>query len=407
LVDLLYNAIKDKNTDTYYYTDPLNFPGVRTNGYSAATMVVTVTKKTQSTTKRPDFRGWNINPERRNQPGTMKRDTEYSWNQTNGEFKLLITGDVFLAGEYYNIDFDPQEIKAGGSVPSGGGGTTPVVTAKFACRVVTSSASVVLTDFGNKIILEPSGSYMELTLPDIATVPDCLPLDIAAYGTTDFCVKLKFTNGTKKWIYGTEIFICRGESLRLHNFIRTANAPEWRFDRLCGNWGLVGRISELDNTQVGTINALLLNGAIVSNTQYARLWQYVASLPAPQRKNYSDGVTTFFSTLNGSNFRLPDRRGLYARQGATEDAGTKWRQQMEKHKHIGTWGENVHGSIIPPFGSAGFANKIGDSDADDKNDWWYTNDGSEYAGAAQLNAAGIIGTETRPNSYSINKYVIV
>ena len=404
LINLLRNELAaTAPTATLLDFDDGTYKGIMFGGYTYATLVTTITKITSSaTTKRPDFRGWNINPERRNQPGTMIRGEEYSWDSTTGKFQLLIVGDIFLPSEPYNIDFDPQEIKAGGSVPPSGG--TPVASAKFTCRLITVNSTVKLEDFGNKIILEPSSNYMELTFPDITGIPDCLPLTIEAYGTSDFCVKFKFT-GTKVWQYGTDVFICRGESIRIHNFLRLPNTPEWRFDNLFGNWGKVGNITELDITESGVMNLLLLNGQIVSNQKYARLWQYVSVLPANQRKDYSDGITTFFSTLSGTNFRLPDRRGLYDRVTNTEIAGTYRRQQVEKHKHI--TGTGAGSAAAPPFGRTGVYGKQGWKDLDTDNDYFFTNDGLEYAGSGQLNIADVVGTETRPNSYSINKYIIV
>lgn len=358
-----------------------------------------------SKTYRPDYRGWNINPERRNQPGTMLRGREYNWDTVSGKFDMITPGDSLLTGEPFNFDFDPQTQLAGGSTGGDGGDTH--VSPTFTNKLITTNYSVSKDDFGSNLIVEPAASYLELTLPPASSVTEGLPLKISVHKTAFCCVKLI---GTIVSNFGQSIFLIAGESIEIYCFVRSAGANEYRYLNASGNFGRVGQIVNYDQTSL--YNAIRLDGGILSTTTHARLWQYVLSLPANQRIAYASwgGNQTFFSDASGSSFHVPDRSKLYGRvsnSAGGEIAGTKLNAQIAKHKHIGTWGENVHGNIIPPFGSAGFNNKIGDSNADSSNDWWYTNDGSEYAGAKQLNAFGLIGDETRPNSYLINQYVLL
>lgn len=350
---------------------------------------------------RPDYRGWNINPERRDQPGTMIRDQEYEWNTLTGYFHLLTEGDVFVHAELFNIDFDPIENVAGGSVPTASG---------FSILLKTANYYVSENDFSKKLICEPSSDFMVLTLPDISLVTEGEPLMIEVYKTQDCCVKflsedpIKFARGF--------IYLCRNESLRIYKYQRSGS-PEYRVDSNCSNILTVGSIVSHYQISSGVFNAIPLDGSSISVEKYARLYyEYVSRLPLSQVVSYDNwaiGNNKYhFSSANDSGeFRIPDISGLYERSTATEIAGTYWRMMIEKHKHMTAWNDNPGAVGGAPFGDAGYTNKPGNSGRDNDNDWWFTNDGSEIAGANAMNSAGVIGTETRPNSFSINKYILV
>jgi hypothetical protein len=377
--------------------------GFQFGGYTYSTLVTSITKvSSSSTANRPDFRGWNINPERRAGQGTMIRGEEYSWDEVTGWFNLLIQNDVFLPNESFNIDFDPKQSLAGGSTAPP---DEPIVVSGFPIRLVTTNATILAEDLGGQIIVEPVGTYMELTLPDITKVISGFPIDILVKSANVSCVKIKpFSTNKLIFDFGANLFMYGGENLRIYMFMRTTGNPEWRVDKMFGNFDKVGRVIYSDNTS--QINAVTLNGVVLNNQQYSRLWQYVSSLPSAQLKPYADGITTFYSQLSGSNFRVPDRRKYYARGTNAEMAGTFTRMSMEKHKHIFPYG-NHPSALVPPFGGSGFKNKYGMDSHDNDNDYWFTNDGTELSGSSALNTAGVIGTETNPNSYSINQYALI
>lgn len=347
---------------------------------------------------RPDFRGWNINPERRNQPGTMIRDVEYSWDKTTGEFNLLTPGDVFIEGEPFNIDFDPIATPAGGSVNT---------AQSFTTRLITTNDNILLSDFGNKLIVEPASDYLELTLPDITTATDGLPVMIEVYKSTDCCVKI-ISSDTINFLSGN-IYIGRNESLRIYNFIRSGTG-EWRVDNADGNFKTVGQIVSFDQIESGLYNCVLLDGSELDALKYSRLYDYISRLPSGQKvvfSHWNDNVNTriLFSLIGTDTFMIPDRLALYQRAANTEMAGTFWRMSLESHKHVSPY--NDAQSIGAPYGRTGLFGKIGSGSTDFDNDNWFTNNGTEIVGANQLNLAGAISGETRPNSYSINQYVLV
>ena len=55
-----------------------------------------------------DWRGWEIIPERIGQ-GTMKKNIDYSWDITTGEWTVLAPADIFQAGEYFFVQFQLQQ----------------------------------------------------------------------------------------------------------------------------------------------------------------------------------------------------------------------------------------------------------------------------------------------------------
>lgn len=346
----------------------------------------------------PDYRGWNINPERRAGRGTMQRGVEYNWNADTGQFDWLQTGDQILPNELYNIDFDPIATDAGGSVTP----PTTTVVVGFTTRLITASASILDTDLGNNIIVEPAGSYLELTLPNVATMKDGLPVSISIYKTSTCCVKII---GISKFEYGASMFLIGGESVRIYCFVRSAGNNEWRYRDAKAAWETVGRLVYSDGAT--PINAVPANGTQCDVLTYARLWQWVQALSANNKVAYTNWSInqTFFSDTNGSSFYVPNRKSLYPRITNTgEYAGNLMLQQLSSHKHA--TGYNPRDGA--PFGDCGFTNKFGDGSAtDNDNDWWYTNDATEIAGSPRMNPSGLIGGETRPNSFLTNSYILL
>lgn len=348
----------------------------------------------------PDYRGWNINPERRNGGGTMFRDSEYSWDAITGKFMWLVPGDGVQDQETYNIDFDPLEESATGSVAIPG----------FAIRLITVDDNITLADFGNMILVEPASTKLTLTLPDVGTISEGLPLKIKVNKGAHCSVVLQ-TDDFVKFNQGKQLIMCDDESIELLKYNR-GGIGEWHVLSPDGNFKTVGKIVDFDQLDADIVNVLPMDGSSVSVNTYWRLYNYVLSLPAIQKPSYIDWVNnkTQFSLDDGlGNFHVPDRRTYYGRNTGTgmTVAGAFQRCAIEKHKHIVADMDNPAAIGGAPFGSCGFTNKRGNAGSDSDNDYWFTNDGSELAGAAQLNAAGVIGTETRPNSYTINQYVLI
>jgi len=376
--------------------------GIAGAGTSATSATFTITSG-NTTLKKPDYRGWNINPERRNAGGTQERDFEYSWDKTTGHFILLQSGDKFIQGEFWNIDFDPIASPAGGSDDNSPDAPDAPVDFSIKNKLVTANYTISKDDFGTNLIVEPAGGYMELTLPDPLIVKEGLPISISVFKTSICCVKIK---GTIKFPYGASMFLINGESVSIYVFVRSVGVNEYRYKNDKANFDGVGRIVAID--QLSILNGLPLNGFNANNQTHARLLQYVQQLPANQKVSYANwsNNVTMFSDTDGSSFHVPNRVGLYARGASgTELAGTRLNQMMVSHKHSSPSGS---GSGTPaPFGRTGLYGKKSWGDQDSDNDWWYTNDGTEIAGAPQLNPSGLIGNENRPNSFLINQFTLL
>lgn len=135
---------------------------------------------------------------------------------------------------------------------------------------------------------------------------------------------------------------------------------------------------------------LVADGSAVSRTAYAGLFAAVGTVFGA-----GDGSTTF---------NLPDLRGEFIRGvdgGRGVDSGRVFgsaqADMVERHKHVGGMGE---ASVRPaPFGRTTGTTYWGTEGSDSDNHLWHTNDGSDFDGA--VNAAGLMGSETRPRNVAL------
>ena len=132
---------------------------------------------------------------------------------------------------------------------------------------------------------------------------------------------------------------------------------------------------------------LKCNGELVSTTVYNKLFSVIGYL-------YGG---------SGSQFRLPDLRGEFLRgfddsRGVDQNRafGSSQQDQIERHKHVGGYAETFDG-IFGKTNESGFQ---GSGRTDYDNELYYTNDGSDY-GTSVVNAAGVIGNETRPRNVAM------
>ncbi|MEO7520390.1 MAG: hypothetical protein ABIW79_01110, partial [Gemmatimonas sp.] len=124
---------------------------------------------------KPDYIGWEIVPSELTGRGILVRGLDYSWDKTVGTFTLLQAGDVFPEFLYYNIHFEPQINPIGNSVA--------VSNRDYTIRLITSNTTLDDTDFGKKLIVEPAGVYMTVTLPLLSSVAEGRPLLVEIGGS--------------------------------------------------------------------------------------------------------------------------------------------------------------------------------------------------------------------------------
>lgn len=137
---------------------------------------------------------------------------------------------------------------------------------------------------------------------------------------------------------------------------------------------------------------------------------------ALNKNQYPELFTAIGYRFGGSGdwFNIPDMRGLYTRSygkgknitGALGNVtggnvGTVQAQQVRRHKHVGSWGDNNSGYIY--FGATNNWHWGGSNRADRNNPRFFTNDGSAWDG--NPNPDGTIGEETRPWTISVYKLI--
>jgi len=340
---------------------------------------------------KPNYIGWEIVPSELTGRGILvKNSLDYSWDKDTGIFTLLQSGDVFQVGTYYNIHFNPIQNPAGGSYPT---------IKDFETILVTATQTLDVSVFGKKLIAEPVGDYIELTLPPISTCPSGRPLMIEVGGTGVRCVKVIQDGSDNIQFLRGNIFINSNESLTIYKFVRSAGVFEWRVSEADGNFKTVGQLVSEDFTQSDVINKKILDGSSEDVLKYARIYnEVVLNLPINQVVDYDVWATGnnkyFYSKANSSNplnsgkFHFPDRRNLFERNNNTGKAGDYYADTVN---NTGVKITVNQGNSYTGNGGPGIVGR-----------------GSNSPNTFDIPVTGIsTGSETMPKHYLINKYVLI
>lgn len=266
-----------------------------------------------------DWRGWDIDTIDRIGQGPMKRNVDYSYNPSTAVFTLLNVGDLIGPHEWFNVQFAAQTSEGSDSVPT----TIPRFSTP---KIITANYNINAgSDFGGLLIIRPAGNYLELTLPDIATVVAGKMLDVEMdWAAAANCAKLKTQAGqTIAWLQGArpDLYACRNENFSIFKFIDPAGPTSmWRIYKPFGNFLTVGNSVWSDAEEGDVFNQILFDGAALDIFQYARLYNdHVLQLDPTKTCNFDDWATgnnkKKFSLANGSGadankFHVPDRRGM-------------------------------------------------------------------------------------------------
>lgn len=257
----------------------------------------------------PDWTGWEISIEEYSGVGTMIRGVDYSWDSVTGVFAYL-NGMELAPEQWFTVEFEAQ---------AGGAASVPTFT-DFSMRIITTDETLVPDDFGKKLIIEPAGNYLELTLPSLSLVPSGRYCMIESESDQSFkCIKF-ILDGTDvlKFLHGS-LYMMLNEKLYIYRFVDTGR-DEWRICNEIGSFIHCGEIVSDDLSNV--FNKVLMDGGTgdgLDKFQYARLYnEVVLRLPVSQRVNYDSWAAnqTFYSLANSANpsfadkFRIPNRLGL-------------------------------------------------------------------------------------------------
>lgn len=392
LITDLYNQMHALNVNTFAYASGGN-NGVRTQGFSSASIIVTVTPIMAGV--KPDYRGWEIVVSELTGRGIMvKTYLDYTWDSVTGIFTLLQPGDVFASGTWYNIHFNCQSNPAGGSVPT---------VFDFGIRIITNDTVLSADDFGKKLIVEPAAMLVTVTLPSIVLVPQGRRLMVEISNQSPCCVQI-IPNGadTINFLNGN-IYMLPNESLTIYRLRRSVSVSEWRVFECDGNFKTVGQLVPDDAAALAVWNKKILDGSIENADRYARIYnEIVLNLPIGQVVDFADWLTGnnkyYYSFTNGSNqFHFPDRRGIFERNVAGGfKPGDFVIDSFKSHSHLNGMADDTDDLFVygeSAVGMPGLASR--------------TIVAEDTPKSFQGNTSGEGGAETAPAHYYINKYVLI
>jgi hypothetical protein len=287
----------------------------------------------------------------------MVKDVNYSWDAGTGELSLLNADDVFQDEEYFHWEFEPiiNASSGGVGVSANGGGFSDIL-------VVTSNTTLAVGDIGKKILIDPSGNYLEITLPDYATVEANNITYFEMVSSAAKCARIKTASGNSiAWLESlSNLYICPGESFELYKRVVSTGVYEWRIQNAVGNFLSAGELFYSDLPTASIINAVLADGSNKDYQQYARLYNRFVLKLSSQAITYAtwSGSNVFTRTkfslkdTGSNNFRIPDlitTPSYLCPAGSGTTAGDFKGQKLLQHQHassantsstksVGAWG---------------------------------------------------------------------
>lgn len=362
----------------------------------------------------PDWIGWDIEMFERIGQGSLKYDetqpVDMSYNPATGYLHLNQPGDVWHAedgeGEWFIARFKPRVTTSGSVITSSSNGFGDIM-------VITANTILTAGDVGKKILIDPAGNYLEVTLPSAIGVTALRLMYFEMVESSVIkCAKI-VCPGTDKiqWLDGnlTGLWICPSETIEFY-MRAVLSVAEWRVNNARGNFDCAGELIYDDIISTKVFNKTLLDGGNRDVFQFARLYnRYILRL-TQNVLAYSAWTSINSNKYKHSlkdpvsnNFRVADSRYIYDRASNGLYVPGDFQDQMVlSHKHWSGWGE----SYGAPFGASFTGGKIGSNSTDMDNHMYQTDDGSNQIGDANPpNVAGRIGSENRPISRITYKYI--
>lgn len=353
-------------------------------------------------TKKPDYIGWDIVPSELNGRGILVEGVDYSWDPVLARFDLLIPGDIFPPDQYYNIHFDPGASTTG----------NPVATTNDVAAIFIDSDTVLNpNDFGKRLIIEPASDSINITLPPLVNIVEGRQLFVDIYGVSTRTVNFIASGSDVIRFLRGKLIACTNESFVLYKSINPNTTQEFRVSNAEGNFKSVGNLFSSLLDQISGFNCLYLDGTAVSKTKYKRLYEeFVLNLNGSYLSNFDNHFTgnnkyrfSLADSLNPNNsdlFYLPDFTGLHEISSSNVLLPSDFvSQSVQDHDHD-LWIDATAAQGGVPFSLA-------------------RTDGISIAGAKRTGAYSKIngnsiklvknagGGKTLPNSYIINKYILV
>jgi hypothetical protein len=351
------------------------------------------------TSGKPDWRNWEISPEEYGGVGTLIKNDDYSWDSSTGVFTYLKAGMVFSSLQWFTVEFEAQPASGANSVSQ---------FIDFSMRIVTTTSTLLASDFGAKIIVEPAGNNIIVTLPPLTSVASGRPLMFETKIANEFrCVEIRAAGADViKFQFG-KLFMMMNESLFIYRFT-AASRNEWRVYNMQGNFDSAGRIVSNDLSNV--YNKIPMDGAALDIFQYGRLYnEVVLRLPVGQAVAFDNWSAnqTFYSLANSADpsnvnkFHVPNRLGLFEKiNKSPRVTGSYELDAVGTHTHLLFTDQDVGDvGIITPSTPVTRAAGLGG------NSSYRVQQGTGTPTVGKSGPAG--GTETTVKNYSINKYILV
>ena len=169
--------------------------------------------------------------------------------------------------------------------------------------LLTATTTLTNSAAGQAFQLEGGGGYFQVNLPDIATVPDSVPIFFNSAGGSHVNVGISaFAGQVLQWFTNSSnlssitrssiIYLGQCENIWVMRFTYPDGSKRWLVQGDTAGLRAVGELI-YDWSKI-PLNAVLANGQYLSRTNYARLWAWVQAQPP------GDGILISNSLFNAT-----------------------------------------------------------------------------------------------------------
>jgi hypothetical protein len=249
--------------------------------------------------------------------GNYTLDSNNNW--------VLTGGNTVQPGQQFYLVFQPQMYTGTATV-------TPVVNS---ATLITANTTLDASYINKAILIQGAAASLTLNLPALSSLSDFNRMEFNSCGGSHVNV-LIVCNGSDKIQRNaqvTKIVLGQNEILKIVR-ITISGTPYWFCDSDLKGLDAVGELFESYKNSL--INAIPLDGSLVSRTTYQRLWDLIQTYGSGLVISDSNWLNTdsngnfinkgFFTTGDGSTtFRVPDLRIYPTRRvvdGSTRIAGS-------------------------------------------------------------------------------------
>lgn len=291
-----------------------------------------------------DLAGWDYMLFRNNKIAIPDYTTSTApdYHKETAGFTLVVDGDVFAAGENFEIVFEAQIIPADSGAPS----------AIFSSgEIITTDTTLTNTKKGKALLIQAAGTAIAINMPLLSTVADFDWFYLYSCGGNQINAVINAA-GSDTFLYPAgkpKLILGQCEALKVFKAF-----GYWNVDNDLPGVRQVGEL--LYDYSPTNLNTAPCAGQVLNRADYPRLWAFVQGL-AEGVTTDSDWTGTFitdplgnvyytkrgcFSTGNGTTtFRMPLLTDTYLKgvDGSARLAGSFNYQSLLQHGHK-VWGDD-------------------------------------------------------------------